>query len=228
MYSFGAAARLEYFLYRNKRQPDASEARQLLMLSKKAIEMWGQEQVGCLFDSTPAILGGTISKRGRPRKGESALEACKRRDRRRAAQSCLPNQLEELKVAELRKLLKEYGGIPASKLKSQLISELHELGYDRKKNEMRSIQTNDEHITRIRRSTASSAQPCLSYSQWMAMKLCTSYPQFWETCDNASTPYPNGAQTVGELEKLYGLALKRSVKTPRTNASTEMVEGVQP
>jgi hypothetical protein len=73
MYSAGAVAQVEYFAYRNRRKPDASEARQLLTLSKK-MESWG-EQRDCLFDLTPALLCGIILRWGRPRTGESALEA---------------------------------------------------------------------------------------------------------------------------------------------------------
>jgi hypothetical protein len=174
MYSLGAAARLEYFAYRNMRKPDASEARQLLMLTKKAVETWGNHG-DCLFDSTPGILDGTISRRGRPRRGESALEASKRRDAKRATQSCSPGQLEELKVGELRKLLRENGGTPSSKRKSELIAELHTLGY------ARNNETSSLHAPNPRNGHSSSditAQSLLSYPQWIAMKLYASYQQF--------------------------------------------------
>lgn len=176
MYSLGAAARLEYFEYQNKRKPDASEARQLLMLSKTGVESWGTEGGDCVFDSTPAILGGTISKRGRPRKGETALDASARRDNRRAAQSCSPHQLEELKVGELRKLLKESGGTPGSKRKSQLISELRTLAYFDQGQDSEPFES----------QMSNDAQPLLSYRQWLSIKLSTSYPQFLECNDDAS------------------------------------------
>lgn len=220
MYSLGAAARLEYFHYRNKRKPDAYEARQLLMLSKTAVETWGEERGNCLFDSTPALLGGTISRRGRPHTGESAIEASRRRESRRAEQSwCAPNQLEELKVCELRKLLRENGGTPASKRKSQLISELHMLGY--------TTHINDEKNYRVesKDNTEEAKQPLLSYPQWIAMKLCTSCPLLWELCNGSTySKYlsTQKAQTpsAGELEKLYGLALKWGINvTARSTAN---------
>ena len=164
MYSLGAASRLEYFEYQNGRKPDASEARQLLMLSKKGVESWGMDGSDCHFDSTSAILGGTITRRGRPRQGESALEALKRRSSRRAAQSCSEKQLGELTVGKLRKLLKNFGGTPGSKRKSQLISELYDFGY-----------TSEINMTKTREHI--DVHPCLSYSEWMSLRLSTSYPQ---------------------------------------------------
>ena len=179
MYSLGAAARLEYFAYRNRRKPDASEARQLLMLSKKAVEAWGKHS-GCLFDSTPAILDGIVSRRGRPRNGESALEASKRRVARRAAQPCSPQQLEELKIGTLRKLLKDNGGTPSSKRKSHLISELRALGFD-------AARSSEPNLRPHKRNDGSShidAQCFLSYPRWISMKLSTSYPLFLENNDD--------------------------------------------
>jgi len=224
MYSVGAAARLEYFAYKNTRLPDASEARQLLMLSKNTVETWGEEDAGCLFDSTPAILGGTISRRGRPREGESALDATRRRDTGRIAQSCTPHQLEELKIGELRKLLRENGGVPASKRKSELISELHTLGF------ARDSTTSIEYMQE-RNSTMpprkSESQTLLSYRRWMAMKLCTSYPQFVEFHDDVTRKAfgLGGTKSAGDLEKLYGMALKRSLKASTNLADVSMSYG---
>jgi hypothetical protein len=177
MYSLGAASRLEYFEYRNRRKPDASEARQLLMLSKKGIESWGKDgNNGCRFDSTPALLGGIVTKRGRPRQGESSLDAWNRRGSR---QSCSEKGLRELKVGQLRKLLKDIGGTPGSKRKSKLISELHDFGCT---SEMKLNKNQDDIDNRL----------LLSYSEWMSIKLSISYPQLLGH-DSQSNTTPSGS-----------------------------------
>lgn len=213
MYSIGAAARLEYFAYRNRRKPDASEARQLLMLSKKTVECWG-EHGDCLFDSTPAVLGGTISRRGRPRTGESALEASERRKQRRSAQSCLPQQLEELKVNELRSLLRMTGGKPSSKRKTQLVAELHALGFSCYPD----VTSSYSQRTKDAQANGTESPQLLSYRQWMAVKLCYPYPEFLGVCNNVTNGRRSLAQSeatlaVGDLEELCGMAVKGLVKT---------------
>jgi hypothetical protein len=202
MYSLGAASRLEYFEYRNMRKPDASEARQLLMLSKRGIESWGKDgNNGCRFDSTPALLGGIVTKRGRPRQGESSLDAWNRRVSR---QSCSEKGLGELKVGQLRRLLKDIGGTPGSKRKSQLISELHDFGCT---SEMKLNKTQDDIDNRL----------LLSYSEWMSIKLSISYPQLLghDSQSNATRSGEFTTRTVGELEKWYGMTLKQT-KTKTT------------
>jgi hypothetical protein len=78
LYSRGASARLEYYTHVNGRKPDSTDARQLLMTSKKVVETWGQD----LAANKPSFLSGSISKRGRPRRGETVKEAASRRWRR--------------------------------------------------------------------------------------------------------------------------------------------------
>jgi hypothetical protein len=220
MYSADAVARLEYFAYRNRRKPDASEARQLLTLSKKTVESWG-EQGDCLFDSTPALLGGTISRRGRPRTGESALEAAERREQRRAAQSQLPQQLEELKVNELSSLLRMNGGKPSSKRKAQLVSELRALGFSCYPN----VSFSYPHSNKDAQANDIESEHNLSYRQWMKMKLCYPYPEFLGVYDSVTNmrnvlPQSETTYAAGDLEKLYGIALKEFV-TAKNSASNE-------
>lgn len=179
MYSFGAAARLEYFCYVNERKPDASEARQLLMLPRKAVEAWGDHD-GCVSDSTPAILGGIVTKRGRPCLGESAADAFDRRAVRRAAQPCAPQQFGEMNVHELRILLRKNGGTPSVKRKAQLISELKTLGCSPDKEQ-------DIHRENTAQANDASGNSQISYRQWMAIKLCYAYPEFLGVYDTSVT-----------------------------------------
>jgi hypothetical protein len=100
--------------------------------------------------------------------------------------------------------LKDIGGTPGSKRKSQLISELHDFGCT---SEMKLKKTQDDIDNRL----------LLSYSEWMSIKLSISYPQLLghDSQSNATRSGEFTTRTVGELEKWYGMTLKQT-KTKTT------------
>lgn len=121
LYSRGAAARLDYYAHVNGRRPDAIDARQLLMTPKKVVETWGADPTCCSGIRKPSILTGAVSKRGRPRLGETVKEAARRRGSKTLQQrprlsyrqwleSTLVGEVtdEDICVAELGRLEKQF------------------------------------------------------------------------------------------------------------------------
>jgi hypothetical protein len=126
----------------------------------------------------------------------------------------LPQQLEELKVNELRSLLRMTGGKPSSKRKAQLVAQLHAHGFSCYPDVSCSYsqRTKDAQAGGTEKS-----QQLLSYRQWMAVKLCSPYPEFLGVFNNLTIGRLSLAQseatlTAGNLEKLCGMVLKGFVK----------------
>jgi hypothetical protein len=65
----------------------------------------------------------------------------------------------------------------------------------------------------------------LSYPQWMKMKLCYTYPEFLGVYNSVMNrqnllPQSEATNATGNLEKLYGIALKGFI-TAKNSASNE-------
>jgi len=220
MYSYGASARLEYFsTIHLGYNPDVAESRQLLMMSKQSLEDWG------VVDTTSGRNVPTILRRGVPYEGQQRVE-----EKFKAAMDAKSSKLiyprhtaldsntfwkekyhhqiklDEMKVEELRSLLKSMGGKPAMKRKHQLIDRILELGYA------------DDDSTK----SQDNIKEMLSYKEWMASRLCcptfNGLPEhnheFLKKLFYRSKRIQIMADnlTVGELEKLYGMSLRGIMK----------------
>jgi hypothetical protein len=113
------------------------------------------------------------------------------------------------------------GGKPSSKRKAQLVSELRALGFSCYPN----VSFSYPHSTTDAQANDIESKHYLLYPQWMKMKLCYPYPEFLGVYNSVTNrqnllPQSEATNAAGDLEKLYGIALKGFI-TAKNSASNE-------
>lgn len=195
MYSFGAAARLDYFsnCLEGKR-PSATEARQLIMLSKASLDHWGESQERHLASiGEPEGSLNLGSKAGIQREQPSM-----------ATNTVAERLIEDMSQSELRSILMQRGGNPSVRRKKGMVNELHKLGL-------------------YYESDAANIAERQSYRQWISVQLCRNMNLTYHMDPKRSRALAV-ALSVGQLEKLYGLMVRGIDRTQQRRQQNSYYE----